>query len=117
MGHPLLRFEIAGRDGEALEKFYGEVLGWSIKRKTVGGHPYGMVKTDGEGTLEGGIRHEPEGMPEVVLYFGVPDLAGTVAAAELAGATVRIAPMVTPDVTFALIEDPEGNPIGLVQKK
>ena len=32
------------------------------------------------------------------------------------GATVRIAPIETGEVTFAMIIDPQGNPVGLIQK-
>ena len=115
MSSPIVHFEIAGRDGESLESFYTELLGWNIERQDMGGSPYGRVETGGD--LTGGIRHEPEGKPEVVLYVEVEDLSAAVERAGELGAEVRIPPMETPAVTFALIGDPEGNPIGLVQKK
>ena len=64
-----------------------------------------------------GIRHEPQGKAELVFYIAVPDLDVAVAKAKELGAQIRIPPMQAPEVTFALILDPEGNPIGLVQKK
>lgn len=115
MGNPVVHFEIAGRDGERLETFYGKLFDWDIERRKTGGFPYGYI-TPGEGNLPGGIRHEPEGKAEVVLYVEVADLAAAVEEALQLGGGVRIPPMKAADVTFALITDPEGNPIGLVEK-
>lgn len=116
MPNPVVHFEIAGRDGEALETFYRDLFDWKIERREAGGFPYGFVSTGGEGDVPGGIRHEPEGKAEVVLYVEVEDVEAAVAEASRLGGAVRIPPMKTPEVTFALITDPEGNPIGVTQK-
>lgn len=116
MGLHLVHYEIAGRDGEKLERFYSGLFGWEIERKKAGGYPYGQIAAAQEGAPSGGIRHEPEGKPEIVLYIGVPDVEAALEKARKLGAAVRIPVMRTPDVTFALITDPEGNPIGLVQE-
>ena len=115
MGQPIVHFEIAGKDGEKLEQFYAALFGWRIQRKEAGGTPYGAIPEGEAGPLGGGVRHEPEGSAEVVLYVRVPDLKASVAKAQSMGASVRIPPLETPDVTFALLSDPEGNPVGLVQ--
>ena len=117
MGNPVIHFEIAGRDGRKLESFYAQLFGWKIDRREAGGHPYGQIHTGDEGGIGGGIRHEPEGRAEVVFYVKVPNLAVAVAKAEQLGAAVRIPPIETPEVTFAVITDPEGNPVGMIQKK
>ena len=65
MPNPVVHFEIAGRDGEALETFYRDLFDWKIERREAGGFPYGFVSTGGEGDVPGGIRHEPEGKAEV----------------------------------------------------
>lgn len=105
--------EIAGADGEKLEGFYSQLLGWRINRKDVGGYPYGEIDTGGEPTA--GIRHEPNGKAEVVIYVEVADVDSVVEKARRLGATVRIPPMQYGDLRFALLEDPEGNPLGLTQ--
>ena len=30
MGHPVVHFEIIGKDGEALKRYYAELFGWEI---------------------------------------------------------------------------------------
>ncbi len=117
MTHPIAHIEIAGRDGETLEKFYSQLFGWEIERRETGGFPYGFIKAVGKSELTGGIRHEPQGKAEIVFYVEVPELAATIAAAQSLGAAIRIPPMAITEVTFALLTDPEGNPIGLIQKK
>ncbi len=116
MQSQLIHFEIAGRDGDKLESFYSELLGWRIERRDAGGHPYGQIDSGPPGPLTGGIRHEPDGRPEIVLYIQVEDLRATLEKAKELGGKIRIPAMTTAEVTFGLLEDPEGNPIGLVQK-
>lgn len=117
MPNPVSHFEIAGRDGEKLESFYSSLFGWKIERRDVGGFPYGFIDTEEEGQPSGGIRHEPEGEAELVFYVEVENVEAAVAEAQRLGGAVRIPPMETPDVTFALVTDPEGNAVGLTQKK
>jgi len=120
MGNPITHLEIAGRDGAKLENFYSQLFDWNIERReerNVGGFAYGSIKEGDAGPISLGIRHEPQGKAELVFYIAVPDLDAAVAKAKELGAQIRIPPMQAPEVTFALILDPEGNPIGLVQKK
>src|SRR5215469_15838866 len=44
MGAPVVRFEIMGGKGNRLEKFYGELFGWTIDSNNP--MKYGMVDTD-----------------------------------------------------------------------
>ena len=106
--------EIAGRDGRRLESFYRQLFGWEIQRKQVSGFDYSDIVFE-EGP-SAGIRHEPDGHPEVVVYVEVRNLERAVHEAKELGAKVRIPPMEYGDLHFALIQDPEGNPIGLTQK-
>jgi predicted enzyme related to lactoylglutathione lyase len=109
--------EIAGREGERLRSFYGELFGWTITRRDVVGLDYYDVEPGGQPSeLTAGIRHEPEGEPEIVVYIEVDDVDASVEKAQALGATVRIPPMEHGDLRFALIRDPEGNPIGLTQR-
>lgn len=117
MPNPVVHFEIAGRNGEKLEEFYSKLFGWTIGRRQIGEHPYGDVEDAAPATLTGGIRHEPEGEAEIVLYVGVADVEATFAKARELGAGVRIPPMDAGGMTFALVQDPEGNPIGLIERE
>lgn len=103
--------EIAGPDGEELREFYASVFGWRIEKREIAGSDYYDIATSGFPTA--GIRHEPRGKAEVIVYYEVDDLDETVLRAESAGASIRIPPMEYGDLRFALIEDPQGNPIGL----
>lgn len=105
--------EIAGVDGARLRSFYSELFDWPVERRDVAGFDYYDVDHPGE--LSAGIRHEPEGQAEIVVYVEVSDVARYVERAQSLGATVRIPPMEHEGLRFALIEDPEGNPIGLTE--
>ena len=105
--------EIAGVDGEKLQQFYAKLFGWDMNRRNVGGFDYFDVDDSGSPSL--GIRHEPEGYPEIVVYVEVENLDQSVKEAEALGATLRIPPIQHDDILIALIKDPEGNPIGLTQ--
>ena len=106
--------EIAGVDGYKLQAFYGKLFGWLISRREVGGFDY--HDNDIPGELTAGIRHEPKGKPEIVVYVEVNDLDRSVEKAEDLGGRIRIPPTQHGSLRFALIEDPEGNPVGLTEK-
>jgi uncharacterized protein len=44
MGRPVVHFEIMGRDGEALKRFYGELFDWRIDSSNP--MNYGLVARD-----------------------------------------------------------------------
>lgn len=105
--------EIAGTRGSVLQAFYKQMFGWNIKRQDVNGHEYyNVADADKPST---GIRHEPTGKAEIVIYIEVKNVEQSVKKAQALGASVRIQPMQQGDLIFALIEDIEGNPIGLTQ--
>jgi len=106
--------EFAGPDAESLRAFYGQLFGWGTSGRDVGGYRYFDIEMPGD--LTGGIRHEPQGAAEVVAYVEVDDLDTSVQRAEALGAKVRIPLKSLGAVRFALVEDPGGNPIGLIEK-
>ena len=116
MGNPIIHFEVAGKDGPALESFYTELFDWSIDHQGQGDMQYGFVSGGSAGPVGGGIRHEPGGDAEVVFYVEVDDLAAAIEQAKSLGGTVRIEPIDTGDVTFGMIRDPQGNSVGLIEK-
>lgn len=113
MANPVVHFEILGKDGAALQKFYGDLFGWSIDA----GNPmnYGMV-TAGEGGIGGGVAATPDGSSLVTVYVAVDDLQAALDKAEQLGGTTVMPPMDVPGgPSIAQFTDPEGNRIGLVK--
>ena len=115
MNAPIVHVEFAGPDGELLENFYRELFGWEIHRESPGGHVYGRFSPEPGTPLTGGVRHEPEGHAEIVVYVAVPDVSDRVDRALVLGGGVRVPTRTYEGRTFAVIEDPAGNPVGLVQ--
>jgi len=116
MGLPIVHIEIAGTNGPELESFYRAMFDWKIDHQGEGDLQYGFIQEIADGDVGGGIRHEPEGPNEIVFYVEVENLENAVAQAVDLGASVRINPIDTGKITFALITDPQGNPVGLIQK-
>jgi predicted enzyme related to lactoylglutathione lyase len=123
MGRAVVHFEIVGKDGPGLNKFFGELFGWKIDADNP--MAYGMVdrtdnlNSDGVG-IGGGIMGWTEGMPEgpghVTFYVEVPDVEASLAQAEALGGTRLHGPDDVPGgPTIGLFTDPEGHPIGVIQ--
>jgi predicted enzyme related to lactoylglutathione lyase len=107
--------EFAGPDGGRLEGFYEGLFGWKSRRERPAGHDYGRFAPGGDAPPSGGIRHEPGGPAEVVVYVAVPDVSASADRAVSLGGRIRIAPLSAGDRDFAVIEDPAGNPVGLIE--
>lgn len=109
-GAPVAWFEIGGKDGEALQKFYADLFGWKIDADNP--MKYGMTEPIGNG-VGGGIYGDSD--PNVTVYVAVDDLAATLARAnELGGKTMMEPSDVPGGPTIALFADPAGNRIGLL---
>jgi len=68
--HPVVHFEILGRDQRLLEEFYKDVFDWEITPIMEG---YSLVKP-GSG-IAGGIGAMGEGRVHVTFYVAVEDVA------------------------------------------
>jgi uncharacterized protein len=112
MGQPVVHFEIMGGDGEKLKGFYSDLFGWKIDSSNP--MNYGMVDTDAEGSINGGVG-SGENWSGTRVYVAVPDLQETLDKIEAAGGKTVMEPQELPMVTLALFEDPEGNVVGLVK--
>lgn len=111
MGSKVVHFEVTGKDGKALQKFYSEVFGWQLDTNNPGG--YGMVRGDG---LTGGIGDAQQGTAGgVTFYVHTDDAKATLAKIEKLGGRVLM-PLteVAPETTIALFADPEGHVVGLM---
>ncbi len=76
--HPVIHFEIMGRDPAALSKFYADVFGWSL-RPPMAGDPMEYVAIDtvpeDNNVISGGIGKAPEGYDgHVTFYIRVDDV-------------------------------------------
>ncbi len=119
MGQPVMHFEVAGQDGEKLQKYYSELFGWEIDASNP--MKYGVVSREGnlgpEGEgIGGGISQAPEGYPgHTTFYVGVPDVEAALAKAESLGGTRVMGPeTVMESIEIGLFNDPEGHLIGVV---
>ena len=114
--HAVTWFEIPTVDLERAARFYEAVLGIELTRELFMGVPHAIFpgeRADVRGAL---IRSEtarpsPSGL---VVYLHAPDLDASIARVERAGGRV-IEPRtaIGPAVFIAIIEDPEGNRLGL----
>ena len=115
MGAPVVWFEVAGRDFDSLSKFYTELFHWKVNADNPAG--YGMVDTDADGGVPGGIYASSD-TEYVTFYVSVPDLEAKLREAQKFGAKVVQPPTPTgPEgPTVAMISDPEGHRIGILQE-
>ena len=120
MGQPVVHFEIAGKDGPALQSFYSQLFEWEIDTNNPMG--YGVVTREGNTApdgrgIGGGVSQGPEGYPgHVTFYVEVPDVEAALAKAEGLGATRMMGPMeVMEGLVIGLFTDPEGHTIGVVK--
>lgn len=114
MARPIVWWEIAGKDGPALQRFYASLFDWEIDADNP--MSYGMVNTGGNGSVDGGIYASDE-PKQPVIYAGVPDLQAVLdKVAQLGGQTVTPPTEIPGMVTFALFSDPAGNVFGLIKQ-
>lgn len=114
MANPVVHFEVMGKDGKKLQRFYSELFGWKID--TNNPMNYGTIGAGGDHKIGGGIGQadNPHG---VTFYVSVPDPKATLAKAEQLGGKTVLAPHEIPGagVTLAQFKDPEGHLIGLTK--
>lgn len=113
MASKIIHFEVTGKDGPALQRYYSRLFGWKLNTDNPGG--YGMTTADDTGLVVG-IGSAPQGPGFVTGYVTVSDINATLAKAEsLGGKTVM--PKFSPDgnAQLALVADPEGHVIGLTE--
>ena len=110
---PIVHWEIEARDPEQQRAFYGELFNWPIGDGPIMNIPSGL----------GGPEPGPAGHMRqsersgFVLYVQVRDLSESLARVPALGGAVVSSPFDVPGgPTIASIEDPEGNPLVLVQQ-
>jgi len=121
MGQAVVHFEVVGKDGEKLQRYYGELFGWNVNADNP--MKYGMVDAKdntsmtGDNGIGGGIGQGPDGYEgHVTFYVAVPDVEEALQKAESLGGTRVMGPEKIMDmVELGQFKDPEGNVIGLVK--
>jgi predicted enzyme related to lactoylglutathione lyase len=110
----IIHFEIVGRDGPALQRFYSDLFGWKLNTDNPGG--YGMTTDDQTGVVVGVGGTQDGSAGHVTGYVTVADVTATQAKATALGGKV-IAPKFSPDgsAQLGLVADPEGHVIGLTE--
>ncbi len=110
---PVVHWEIVARDAVRQAAFYRELLHWDIGDGPIMQIPPGLggPEPGPGGHIRAGDR------PGVVLYVQVRDLRASLARAVELGGTLVTEPFDVPGgPTLAAVDDPEGNPLVLVQQ-
>jgi predicted enzyme related to lactoylglutathione lyase len=109
--HPVVHFEILGRDKRLLEEFYKSIFHWEIDPVE---DWYSVVKP-GAG-INGGIGAREGHGGHVVFYVAVENMAEALQLINSKGGKTAFGPHPIPDGgVIAGFLDPEGHLIGLVQ--
>ena len=114
MSNPVAWFEVTGKDGEALQRFYGDLFGWQVQ-DAGDGSGYGVVPAADKG-IGGGIGASQDGGPgQVTFYVEVDDPTDYLAKVETLGGRTLVPPTEIAEfgLTFAFFADPEGHVVGL----
>ena len=112
MPNPVVHFEIQVNDVAAGQEFYRKLFDWDINADNP--MNYGVVDTQAGG-INGGVTDATAG-PQVMIYVEVKDLQASLDKAESLDGKTVVAPTEIPGVVhFAIMSDPEGNVVGLVQ--
>jgi predicted enzyme related to lactoylglutathione lyase len=114
MANPVVHFEIVGGDKTQLQSFYGSLFDWKIDANNP--MDYGMVEAAGGG-IAGGVSGAGNGDgPRVTVYARVDDLQASLDKAQQLGGKVLLGVTAVPGgPTIAMIADPAGNPMGMIQ--
>ena len=122
MGYPVVHFEVIGKDGGKLQRYYTQLFDWQIDANNP--LSYGTVPREGNTNAEGvgiggGVAAgpTPDYGGQVTFYVEVPDLEATLAKAESLGGTRVFGPAPVPgtDIELGQFTDPEGHLIGLTK--
>jgi predicted enzyme related to lactoylglutathione lyase len=114
MAAKVIHFEVTGKDGAGLQRFYSDVFGWKLDTNNPTG--YGMLREEGPGAIGGGIGATRDGSAgQVTFYVQADDPAATLKRVEeLGGRVIMPLTEVAPETTIALFADPEGHVIGVM---
>ncbi|MGA1134522.1 MAG: VOC family protein [Prochlorotrichaceae cyanobacterium] len=107
--------ELMTSDPEAAKAFYQALFGWTFKPGDVGSIPYTVIEVNGQGI--GGITPLPPNSqsPTWGTYVTVNNVEETIAKTEALGGKALIGPIeISPEMRFALIQDPQGAALAVI---
>ncbi len=113
MRNKVIHWEVAGKDGAALQGFFGNLFDWGFD--TNNPMNYGIVSDpDGVG---GGIGQTPDGSAgHVTFYVAVDDVSAHLdKAVSLGGSVLMPETTVMEGLVIGFFADPEGHMVGLVK--
>jgi predicted enzyme related to lactoylglutathione lyase len=110
---PVDWFELLGKDGKGLAKFYKDAFGWELEDTGAEGFDYFMMQKPKEGS-PGAVGSPPDGNSAVRFYAGTEDVENVLKKAESLGAKTVMEPsQVAENTTVAIFVDPQGHTFGL----
>ncbi len=123
MSHPVVHFEVIGKDPDRLRNYFGELFGWQfdtpspVAPEVSEPASYGFLDliatADGTG-IRGGVGGGPAYEPHALFYVGVPDVEAALQRAESLGGTRLLGPVTSPSgLVVGHLTDPEGNLLGV----
>ncbi|WP_315583723.1 VOC family protein [Actinomyces viscosus] len=108
--------ELYTPDIDSSADFYRNLLGWEITRPESGGPLTTEVRHGGRLIASFEPASEAPGGPGWQVSFMVDDVRAAAGAAERTGGSVILAPTpVTEVMAYALVSDPDGNVVGLME--
>ena len=120
MGHPVVHFEVIGKDGGKLRSYYSELFEWDIDDSNP--MDYGIVAREGNTNpdgvgIGGGVAGYEGQEGHVTFYVEVPDVEAALQKAEQLGGTRVMGPDEVPGagMTLGHLKDPEGHLIGVIE--
>ncbi len=108
-------FQIDTDDPKGAQLFYGELFNWTFTPDPHGGEAYQLAKRAGTEQPMGGIADTGGESPARAMFMVVvSDVAAAVETAERLGGKVEAPAVTTPNgLTFAKLQDPQGNTFGV----
>lgn len=123
MAHPVVHFEVVGKDPTRLRGYYSELFGWDfevpspVAEEVSAPDQYGfldLITTDDGTGIRGGVGGGPEYESHAVFYVNVPDVEDALRLAESLGGTRMMGPVTSPSgIVVGHFKDPEGTLIGV----
>ena len=107
MPNPVVHFEIGCRDAARAQQLYQDLFDWTIQPAG----PAAMINNAGIGGHITALGHEP--FHYTIFYVEVDDVRGYIDKATKLGGKMLVPPVPIPTGTFAWIQDPAGNTVGL----
>jgi predicted enzyme related to lactoylglutathione lyase len=109
-------YELLTTNADAAQRFYGDLLGWTVQPGSEPGMDYRMIAT-ADGVAIGGMMQLTDNMkaggarPVWLGYLSVPDTDAAVQQIEAQGGRTQMPPMTMHAGRIAMVADPQGAPI------